>query len=79
MVLSTTKRTSSIASITNQNHGGGSKKAGLSPQIGIGSWTQKSYASACVSCNLKNLQTNRFKLFPSQNLPIGFKSSIRMH
>ena len=29
MVLSTTKKTSSISSITNQNQGGGDKKAGL--------------------------------------------------
>ena len=29
MVLSTTKKAASIASITNQNSGGGSKKAGL--------------------------------------------------
>ena len=34
MVLSTSKRTSSIASIVNQNSGGGSKKAGLPFQIG---------------------------------------------
>lgn len=34
MVLSTTKRTSSVASIVNQNSGGGSKKAGLPYQIG---------------------------------------------
>ncbi len=31
MVLSTTKKTSSISSITNQNQGGGEKKAGLVP------------------------------------------------
>jgi len=32
MVLSTTKRTSSIASITRQNQGGGERKAGLVPK-----------------------------------------------
>jgi hypothetical protein len=39
MVLSTTKRTSSRASATNQNQGGGNKKAGLWPQIGRESYT----------------------------------------
>jgi hypothetical protein len=34
MVYSQTKRTSSMASITNQNQGGGSKKAGLPYLIG---------------------------------------------
>jgi hypothetical protein len=34
MVLSTTKRVSSISSITNRQSGGGSKKAGLPYQIG---------------------------------------------
>ena len=39
MVLSTTKKTASIASITNQNQGGGSKKAGLPYIIGRSSWS----------------------------------------
>ena len=34
MVLSTTKRTSSMASITNQSTGGGSKKAGFPAMVG---------------------------------------------
>lgn len=34
MVLSATKRVSAIASIVNQNSEGGSKKAGLSYQVG---------------------------------------------
>ena len=34
MVLSTTKLTSSISSIVNQNQGGGNKKAGLPYQVG---------------------------------------------
>lgn len=38
MVLSTTKKTSSISSITNQDQGGGSKKAGL-PKHLRDSWT----------------------------------------
>jgi hypothetical protein len=39
MVYSQTKRTASVASITNQNQGGGSKKAGLPYLIGRDSWT----------------------------------------
>ena len=39
MVLSTTKRTSSISSIVNRNQGGGEKKAGFPYQIGRTSWS----------------------------------------
>ena len=39
MVLSTTNKTASISSITNQNQGGGSKKAGLPYIIGRSSWS----------------------------------------
>ena len=41
MVLSGTKRTSSIASITNRSNGGGNKKAGLPRTVGGNSmWSQ---------------------------------------
>jgi hypothetical protein len=39
MVLSTTKKAASIASITNQNQGGGPKKAGLPYLVGRSSWS----------------------------------------
>ena len=39
MVYSQTKKTSSIASITNQNQGGGSKKAGVPSLAGRESWS----------------------------------------
>jgi hypothetical protein len=39
MVYSQTKRTASISSITNQNQGGGSKKAGFPYLVGRESWT----------------------------------------
>ena len=39
MVYSQTKRTASISSITNQNQGGGSKKAGLPYLVGRETWT----------------------------------------
>ena len=35
MVLSTTKRTASIDSLTNRPQGGGNKKAGLAPSVGL--------------------------------------------
>ena len=38
MVLSTTKKTSRIASIMNANQGGGEKKSGLPKQVGKDSW-----------------------------------------
>ena len=45
MVLSSTKRTSSLSSITNQYQGGGNNKPGLFPQVGRGSWTSVAYDS----------------------------------
>lgn len=39
MVLSNTKRTSSIQSIINQNYGGGEKKAGLPYTVGRTHWS----------------------------------------
>jgi hypothetical protein len=39
MVYSQTKRTASIASITNRPQGGGNKKAGLPYQVGRDSWS----------------------------------------
>ena len=41
MVLSTTKRTSSVASIVNQNQGGGNKKAGFPYIVGRDSWVSR--------------------------------------
>tara|TARA_B110000881_G_C18397678_1_gene424314 strand:+ start:36 stop:296 length:261 start_codon:yes stop_codon:yes gene_type:complete len=38
MVLSGSKLVSSIASTSNQNQGGGSKKAGLQSQVGVGAY-----------------------------------------
>ena len=56
MVLSTTKKAASIASITNQNSGGGSKKAGLPHLV-----ARDAYASV----HMKNtLQTMRLLKMP---------------
>ena len=79
MVLSTTKRTASINSICNRNQGGGMKKMGLTPQIGVNQWTWSAYSHAGNIQSLSNLRKNRFKLFPNQNLPLGFRQTIRMY
>lgn len=54
MVLSTTKRTSSIASITNQSTGGGPKKAGF--PFMVGRTTQMTIAFRQTSQNLTELR-----------------------
>ena len=72
MVYSQTKRTSSIASITNQNQGGGSKKAGFPYLVGRDSWTSialkqtKQYLDA-------DTQGLQFTLNPNvrQSRPVG--------
>jgi hypothetical protein len=79
MVLSTTKRTASISSIVNQNQGGGPKKAGFGPIIGVTNWSHHAYGERGNYVTLKNLQTNRFKMFPNQNLPLGYRSQIKMY
>jgi hypothetical protein len=45
MVLSGTKKTSALASITNQYQGGGNNKPGLFPQVGRSSWTSVAFGS----------------------------------
>ena len=72
MVYSQTKRTSSISSITNQNQGGGSKKAGFPYLVGRDSWTSialhktKQYLDA-------DTQGLKFTLNPNvrQSRPVG--------
>lgn len=82
MVLSGSKRTTYISSLVNKNQGGGSKKSGFPPMIGRDSWTSIYYASTDPigghCCKLKDASKNRFKLFPSQNLPTGMDSRIKM-
>ena len=79
MVLSTTKRTSSISSIVNQNQGGGNKKAGFPYQIGRESWTSIFFHSTDPvhgnCCTLPKVMTMKF---PAANpsRPIG--SDVRI-
>jgi hypothetical protein len=62
MVLSGTKKTTYMSSLVNRNQGGGSKKAGLWPQVGRESYTSVVMGittgvknNHCV-CSLKCLQ-----------------------
>jgi hypothetical protein len=74
MVLSGTKKTSSLSSISNQSQGGGNAKAGLYPKVGLQSWTSLAYDSNKIStskcCSLVLL--NRIPL-KAKNIsrPIG--------
>lgn len=72
MVYSQTKRTASIASISNQNQGGGSKKAGFPYLVGRDSWT--SIAFRRIPQNLSILQMT---MNPNvrQSRPIGVTPS----
>lgn len=70
MVYSQTKKTSSIASITNQNQGGGNKKAGLPYLVGRDSWS--SIALKGTSQNLSVLKMPMVTTV-SQSRPIGVR------
>jgi hypothetical protein len=72
MVLSTTKKTSSKASLTNQYQGGGNTKPGLFPQVGRSSWTSVAYGSngipagnCCKQSSLRRLN------FTRTTVPVG--------
>jgi hypothetical protein len=83
MVLSGSKRTTYMKSLTSQPQGGGSKKAGFPYQVGRESYTSVFLGStAPVSgncCSLTRCMANRFTLFPNQNLPVGWRSGIKMY
>ena len=59
MVLSTTKRTASVSSLINQEYGGGMKKSGLAPRVGITAGVSRSYKrSSCMGlCMALNFET----------------------
>ncbi len=71
MVYSQTKKTASIASITNQNQGGGSKKAGLPHLIGRDSWT--SIALRGTSQRMAVLKMPMTTSGVNQSRPIGVR------
>tara|TARA_B100000927_G_C16209373_1_gene366909 strand:+ start:341 stop:574 length:234 start_codon:yes stop_codon:yes gene_type:complete len=75
MVLSTTKKTSSISSITNQNQGGGDKKAGLVP-------TETASVATTVAYNVRglpkslNMMTVTANPNVRQSRPIGIRPLV---
>ena len=79
MVLSGSKITTYRSSVTNQNSGGGNKKAGFPPVVGKSSAVSLSFHTRNIPVQLRNYQMFRLFRVPSQNLPIGFNHNIRMH
>lgn len=68
MVLSGSKKTSSIASIANYNTGGGNKKAGFPYQVGRNMWS--SVALKNNNTTLRRINTTMFPL-AKQSRPVG--------
>jgi hypothetical protein len=78
MVLSTTKMTSRIQSIINANQGGGNKKAGLPPVVGVDTASHNAYTErGDGNLYLMNLRQNRIGKV-NMNLPIGMDTRIKM-
>ena len=71
MVLSTTNKTASISSITNQNQGGGSKKAGLPYIIGRSSWS-----SIALKHTSQRLSVLKMPMTMSHSEPVSNSESI---
>jgi hypothetical protein len=68
-----------VASIVNQNQGGGSKKAGFPGLIGRDSWTSIFYQTNGVNCcTLKRYNTLRLTYNVSQSRPVGIDTRIPM-
>lgn len=77
MVYSATKKTSSMASLTNQYQGGGNNKPGLFPQVGRSSWTSVAYNANGIPTGQCCKQSNMQRLnFTRVTRPIG--SSVRV-
>ena len=78
MVLSSSSRTSSISSITNQFQGGGNKKAGFPGTVGRSAWmsihlnTVNPAQGHC--CTLNNMQQVLFPI-ASISRPIGYSAN----
>ena len=79
MVLSTTKRTASIKSITNANQGGGEKKAGIPPSVGKNSWMNILYTSRGNGLlSLRTMRDTNATKINGYNLPVGLDKRIPM-
>ena len=72
MVYSQTKRTSSISSITNQDTGGGMKKAGLVPTVG-----KESAASLAITALSMTRLSMPLVSTTRQSAPMGSRFSYR--
>ena len=84
MVLSGTKKTTYRSSLVNQNQGGGSKKAGLWPQVGRESYTnvvmgmQTGIQLGHCICSLKCMKlTANPNVKPSRNVGSTQNSNYR--
>ena len=75
MVLSSTKKTSSIASITNRNSGGGSKKAGLPHLV-----DRDAYASVHMKNTLQTMRLLKMPLVSTTKAtrPVSMISAIKL-
>jgi len=71
MVLSSRTKTASIASISNANQGGGSKKAGLPYQVGVLSGPQIHRRDFSGYFALGSWQTNRTGITSNLSRPVG--------
>jgi hypothetical protein len=78
VLMNATNRSRHTSSVINQNSGGGSKKAGLPPMIGLSSWEVIAYNTRGLPQPLSFMRLNRFSRPASQNLPLGFRSLINM-
>jgi predicted membrane GTPase involved in stress response len=79
MVLSGSKRVSSLASIKNQNQGGGSSKAGIPPRANVGYATEIAYQERGKGLLNMKLMTRAVGKEASQSRPIGVDVKIVMH
>jgi hypothetical protein len=75
VLMNASKKTRHTSSISNQNQGGGSKKAGFPYQVGRGQWTSN-FIQACKplsSTPCCTLTATNTTLFPLTNIsrPIG--------
>jgi hypothetical protein len=77
MVLSTTKKTSSISSIVNRPQGGGNMKPGSFPQIGRSSWSSIAYGSNSIPSVNCCKQSNMVRLSFTRNFNRNIGSTIR--
>lgn len=80
MVLSTTKKTASVSSITNRNQGGGNKKAGIPPTADIPDAVYNAYKTHGHGLlSLVNMRRLPYTGVVHQSRPIGWNVKIHMH